>query len=307
MIGTIVMTGATGGIGRVAAGLIARDHPAAHLVVLARGDGGRAVVDSLGGVGAAASALETDLLSLGRVRAAADVLASRLRSGELPPLRAIVANAGLQVTNALTLSPEGFEATFAVNVLANHVLIRRLQEHLTPPARIVITVSDTHFGDLRHNLGMVPAPRWRDPELLARPGAFPRPETARAGRTAYSTSKLVAIHLVHEYARRLPAGIEVVGYNPGFVPATGLAREAGPLTRLALRWVMPLLTVTPLASSPDEAGRHLAALVGGQLRAPTGAYVDRGKVARSSGASYDPAREHALWETVERLTARFLA
>jgi NAD(P)-dependent dehydrogenase (short-subunit alcohol dehydrogenase family) len=134
----------------------------------------------------------------------------------------------MQCPNALTEGPDGFESTFAVNVLANHLFVRLLEDRFVAPAPIVITASDTHFGDFRHNMGMVPGPVWRSPEALARTGAFAEPETTTSGRTAYSTSKLAAIYLVHEYARRLPAGIDVVAYNPGFVPGTDLARNAVP-------------------------------------------------------------------------------
>lgn len=188
-------------------------------------------------------------------------------------------------------------------MLANHLLVRLLEDRFARPARIVVTVSDTHFGDVRHNLGMVPGPSWRSPDVLARPGAFPAPHRTAAGRTAYSTSKLAAIHLVHEYARRLPAGLDAIAYNPGFVPGTGLARNAGPAVRFAMRRVLPLMALTPLATAPRTAGRYLADLVLGTTAAPTGAYVDRDRVARSSRASYDPRRERELWETVERLTA----
>jgi NAD(P)-dependent dehydrogenase (short-subunit alcohol dehydrogenase family) len=67
--------------------------------------------------------------------------------------------------------------------------------------------SDTHFGDLRHNLGLVPAPRWKDVRELAAPCEGAKAEAAREGRTAYSTSKLAVAYLVHAFARRLPDGV----------------------------------------------------------------------------------------------------
>jgi NAD(P)-dependent dehydrogenase (short-subunit alcohol dehydrogenase family) len=147
---------------------------------------------------------------LDSVRAAADHVMARAK------VTSFVGNAGLQVTSGARRSADGHEVTFAVNVLANHLLLRLLGDQLR---RVVITASDTHFGDLRHNLGLVPAPRWRPPTELARPD---RPDTAVAGRTAYSTSKLAVIYLVHEWARRL-ADAEVFAWNPGLVPGTGPA------------------------------------------------------------------------------------
>ncbi|MFF4472431.1 SDR family NAD(P)-dependent oxidoreductase [Streptomyces sp. NPDC001599] len=299
---TVVMTGASRGIGRVAARDILRRSPDTHLVVVARG-GADALAAELGARGRAVTAVEADLGSLDSVRSAAAAINGRLTRGELPPLRGFVGNAGTQYTNALTEGPDGFEATFAINVLANHLLVRGLENRFVSPARVVITVSDTHFGDFRHNMGMVPGPVWAAPDRLARTGAFPRPGTTRAGRTAYSTSKLAAIHLVHEYARRLPAGIDAVGYNPGFVPGTGLTRNAGPVARFAMRRVMPAMTLTPFATSRAAAGRHLADLVLGATQAPSGSYVDRGRAVPSSAESYDRRREQELWEAVERLTS----
>lgn len=252
-------------------------------------------------IGDDVSHVEADLNSLESTRSAAAEIRGRL-GRELPPLRCFAGNAGVQHTDDLTAGPEGFESTFMVNVLSNHVFVRALEDRITTGGRIVITASDVHFGDLRHNLGIVPAPVWKSPDVLARPRAFAAPETTAAGRTAYATSKLAVIHLVHEYARRLPAGVDVVAFNPAFVPGTDLARNAGALSRFAMRHVLPLLTRTPFATRPDDAGRHLADVVLGTRRAPTGSYVDRGHVARSSTESYDPAREHELWEAVERLT-----
>lgn len=302
---TIVMTGASRGIGRVAAERILRRSPETHLLVVARGTTGARLAAELGTGGRAVSHVEADLGSLESVRRAAIEIRERLDRGDLPPLRGFAGNAGIQYTNALTEGPDGLEATFTVNVLANHLFVRLLQDRFAAPARIVVTSSDTHFGDLRHNLGIVPGPVWRSPDVLARTGAFDRPGTAAGGRTAYSTSKLAAIYLVHEYARRLPAGIDAVAFNPGFVPGTGLARNAGALSRFAMRRVLPVMTLTPFATSQALAGGHLADVVLGTTEAPNGSYVDRGRVVPSSEESYDPRRESELWEAAERFTTAY--
>ncbi|MFF7942854.1 SDR family NAD(P)-dependent oxidoreductase [Nocardia gamkensis] len=307
MPSTIVMTGASRGIGRVAAERILREAPQAHLVVAARGSTGARLAAELGGTGRRVSHVAVDLGVPDSVRSAAVEIRGRLDRGELPPLHGFVGNAGIQYTNALTEGPGGFESTFAVNVLANHLFVRLLEDRFHTPARIVITVSDTHFGDFAHNLGMVPGPVWRSPDVLARPGAFPELRGTAAGRTAYSTSKLAAIYLVHEYARRLRAGIDAVGFNPGFVPGTDLARNAGPASRFAMRRILPLLTRTRFATSRASAGRCLADVVLGATAAPTGAYVDRDRVARSSEESYDPRREAELWDVLERFIAPYAA
>ncbi|MEV4125687.1 SDR family NAD(P)-dependent oxidoreductase [Nocardia sp. NPDC049707] len=303
---TIVMTGASRGIGRIAAEQILRRSPDVHLVVVARGTSGAQLSEELSAGGHKVSSVSADLASLESVRTAATEIRDRLAGGDLPPLRGFVGNAGIQYTNALTAGPDGLESTFAINVLANHLFVRLLEDRFTAPARIVITVSDTHFGDFRHNLGMVPGPVWQSSDVLARIGAFPQSDTATAGRTAYSTSKLAAIYLVHEYARRLPTGIDAVAYNPGFVPGTDLARNADPVSRFVMRRVLPTMILTPLATSRRAAGRLLADVVLGTTEAPTGSYVDRQHVARSSKESYDPQREAEVWDTAERVIAEYV-
>ncbi|MFG2653409.1 hypothetical protein [Streptomyces sp. NPDC048436] len=49
--------------------------------------------------------------------------------------------------------------------------------------------------------------------------------------------------------------------------------------------------------------RYPADVVLGTTQAPTGSYVDRGRVDRSSDESYDPRHEGELWKAAERLTA----
>ncbi|GAB2510101.1 protochlorophyllide reductase [Microbacterium petrolearium] len=308
---TIVMTGATRGIGRAAAARILREDPEAHLVVIARGaslDGVVAELAALPGVGTArVSGAAADLGSLREVCGAADDIAARLDRSDLPPLRGFVGNAGIQYVDALTTGADGYEATFAVNVLANHALLRVLRSRFSAPARIVITTSDTHFGDFRHTGGLVPPPRWQAPEALARTGAFPDADGSRGGRMAYSTSKLGTVYLVHEYARRLTAGVDIVAFNPGLVPGTGLTRNADPVSRLLMGAVFPVLNLTPLTNSPAVAGRQLADVALGRVAAPSGSYVNRDRVERSSDESYDAQRERELWEACDRLIDAVIA
>lgn len=299
---TLVLTGASRGIGRIAAEHILAADPTVHLLVVARGDSGPTLAAGLHGGAHSVSSVSADLSAMSSVRAAAAEIAGSVQRGDLPPLRGFVGNAGIQHTDALTEGAEGHEATFAVNVLANHLFIRALERHFVPGSRITITVSDTHFGDFRHNMGMVPGPAWQAPEKLAETSAFRNPNSTAAGRTAYSTSKLAAIYLVHEFARRLPEGVDIVSFNPGFVPGTDLARHADPISRFLMGRVLPLMALTPMATSRKDAGRDLAQVVLGRTKAPTGSYVDRARVDRSSEESYDRIREAELWNLVEKLT-----
>ncbi|GAA4157372.1 SDR family NAD(P)-dependent oxidoreductase [Phytohabitans flavus] len=299
---TIVMTGASRGIGNIAAVRMLRDTEDMHLVVTTRNRGDDLVAQLVRDSGnRQVSWVDAELSSLSSIRSAAAEIAHRLDSGLLPPLTGFVGNAGLQLASGNRATEDGIETTFAVNVLANHLFVRLLTDHFAKPARIVITTSDTHFGDLRHNMGMVPAPQWTSPRALMTPGTTKTTDTLTAGRTAYSTSKLAVIHQVHEFARQLPAEVEIYSWNPGFVPGTGLVRDASAVQRFAMKWVMPLMTLTPLSVSAKTAGTYLARLMVRGHSADSGAYISLGTAERSSQESYNPDRERELWRECEKV------
>jgi NAD(P)-dependent dehydrogenase (short-subunit alcohol dehydrogenase family) len=296
-VASVFMTGAGRGLGRLAAEQMLAEHPDIHLVVTVRGSGGSALAADLARVSGNpnVSSVCCDLGSFESIRAGLQDLTHQLSAGQLPPLRGLVANAGLQMASREQASADGIEMTFAVNVLANYLVVRLLWDLLIAPFRIVIVGSDTHFGDLKHNLGMVPGPRWEDVHSLARPRTDAKSHTAAEGRTAYSTSKLAVIYLVHALARRLPNGVDVYTYNPGFVPGTGLVRDAGVVVRLMSRTLLRALIATPVANTAESAGGWLAEAALGPRPAESGSYIDRWQVTESSPESYDKDREEALW------------
>ncbi|QFU89063.1 SDR family NAD(P)-dependent oxidoreductase [Amycolatopsis sp. YIM 10] len=297
---TILMTGGGRGLGRVAAERLLTTQPDRHLLLLAR-DGDRLVRELRERTGSAnVSAITCDLASLADIRAAAEEVGRRLDDGEIPPLRDFLGNAGVQMASTTSTTADGFETTFGVNVLANYLLLRLLFDRFEAPGRIVVVGSGAHFGDLRHNLGLVPAPKWAPVAKLAEPGT----ETAStAGRRTYATSKLAVIYLVHALARRLPEGVDIYTYDPGLVPGTGLVRDASPVERLAARIIMPIFRLTPLAMGPAAAGRLLADTMTGPRPGRSGSYLDRGKVVPSSPDSHDETREEELWQVAARLCA----
>ncbi|MGW4326044.1 SDR family NAD(P)-dependent oxidoreductase [Nocardia sp. NPDC004573] len=82
MPSTIVMTGASRGIGRVAAQRILRASPQAHLVVAARGSTGARLAAELGAGGRSVSHVEVDLGAPDSVRSAAAEIRGRLDRDE---------------------------------------------------------------------------------------------------------------------------------------------------------------------------------------------------------------------------------
>jgi NAD(P)-dependent dehydrogenase (short-subunit alcohol dehydrogenase family) len=278
---TAVVTGATQGLGLHAARTIAAT-PGWRVVLAVRDPArGRAVAAGLDGAGHDVVAL--DLASLASVRAAADAL----RAG--PPLDALVLNAGIQFTTADRATADGFEQTFGVNHLGHALLAELLLDRLAPGAHVVVVSSGTHYGTLRGSLGY-PAPRWpEDPRELA----VPHPGS---GQVAYATSKLANAMFGFDLARRLEGRARVNVYDPGLMPATGLARAYPAPVRALYRALTPVLTtLVPGATTPRRSGALLAALATGASHAgETGRYVQLRRVKEASATARDRTRQEAL-------------
>ncbi|NQX12815.1 SDR family NAD(P)-dependent oxidoreductase [Microbacteriaceae bacterium VKM Ac-2855] len=243
---TIVLTGASSGIGRVAAGELAK--AGAQVAVVGRDpERTRSVAAAIG-----ARAHVADFDRLDDVRRLADELLDAY-----PDIDVLANNAGgLVAKRALTV--DGFERTLQSNHLAPYLLTRLLLPRLSETAarhgsaRVISTASVANrFGQVRlDDLDWAKRPWW-------------------GGWRAYGTSKLITILFIRELAERLlPTGVDAYSFHPGFV-STGFGADS-PLMKLtslvtggnygitAEAGAVPLIT---LASEP-------------QLAAATGAYFD---------------------------------
>jgi light-dependent protochlorophyllide reductase len=298
MAQTAIVTGASSGLGLECARALT-DRDDWHVVLVVRDcERGAAAVAQIGRPGRC-SMLELELASLSSIRA----FPQAFRDAGLPPLRALVCNAGIQVISGMRTTEDGIELTFGVNHLGHFALVQGLLDQLDPPARIVIVSSDTHDPSLSSGM---PAPEYTSAELLAHPAAdTPQTSVARAGRRRYTTSKLCNVLFAYELDRRLgegSRGITVNAFNPGLMPGSGLARDYGPAQRFAWRFVLPVLRFLPAIRTTRESGRDLAALAADPaLGGITGRYFDGSKAIDSSADSYDRDKALELWEGSERL------
>lgn len=294
----MLLTGPTGGLGRAVLAELGDPRPAG-IALLGRDP--VALADAVTQVPGAQS-VPLDLASLASVREAALGVRRLVEAGHPPPT-AVVLNAGVQTTDRRRTSADGLELTFGVNVLAQHALLAGLEPVLAPGARVVLLGSGTHLGDW-HSYGLVPKPRWEDPEVLATPDPADGPLDPAGGPCAYSTSKLGVLYLAHAWQRRRD-GLVVNVFDPGMMAGTGLARDQGKAARFAWKHVLPRLTVLPGTSSPASAAKHLVELALGE-RHPSlrGGYVEGDRLCGSSTESYDVTREDALWDWCEARLAR---
>jgi NAD(P)-dependent dehydrogenase (short-subunit alcohol dehydrogenase family) len=303
--GTVLLTGPTGGLGRSATLALANRPAAERPDLLLIGRPGRAltvVADEARGAGATVYEIGCDLARLADVRAAAQQAKHLLDTGVVRPLRGLIANAGLTVADTHNASADGYELTFAVNYLAHAQLIGDLLESLTVPARVVLLGSNTYHQNIFRRLLRVPPAHWRDPVELAQPAAAGVPASSEQSWIAYSDSKLALMYYAHELQRRVPQGVNVTVFEPGFMPGTGLGRSHGP----AVQRVGRLVERIPGVSSPVRSGPTLASIVlddrWAHLR--DGAFVVKDEEREVKPFANDPRREARLWDaTAELLNA----
>jgi light-dependent protochlorophyllide reductase len=311
---TVIITGGNSGLGFECANQIAASGQGWCIVIAGRSKQKTSeAVKRLAGVAADARvvALPLDLASLQSVRN----FAREFTAQGLPPLRALVCNAGIQVISGTTFTEDGFETTFGVNHLGHFLLVNLLLKDLVAPARIVVVSSDTHDPALKTGM---PKPYYDDVESLAflQKNIDPTQveDVAALGRLRYTTSKLCNIYFAYELTRRLEQQglstsekpITANAFNPGLMPGTGLARDYSPILRFAWDYILPF--ILPISRyfipmhSAHESGQALARLVlDPALEKVSGKYYSGLKEVPSSQESYDTEKAGELWEASVKL------
>jgi NAD(P)-dependent dehydrogenase (short-subunit alcohol dehydrogenase family) len=270
----VVVTGATSGIGQIAAARLAAD--GARIVFVAR-DQGRAerTLERLrkAGPGQPHRAYFADLSLLAEMkRIGAEIAAAE------PRIDVLINNAG-NVFGSRAVTADGLERTFALNHMAYFVLTHFLRERLVAaaPARVVSTASAAHLGNTLDFDDLQCAHGYR-------------------ALTAYGRSKLANMLFTRELARRLAGtGVTANCLHPGFV-ATGFGQRDAGLFGVMVRISMLFAgdaakganTIRYLASSPDVA-------------ATTGGYFIECREATPSPAAQDAAAARRLWEVSARI------
>jgi NAD(P)-dependent dehydrogenase (short-subunit alcohol dehydrogenase family) len=293
---TAIVSGGNGGLGYQCARAIAAASPQWQVIIASRDlaksrEAERSIIAQTGNSHVAA--MELDLGSLDSVRRFGADFAARA----LPPIGAIICNAGIQVVSAITYNDDGYETTFAVNHLGHFLLVNLLLRYLDDRARIVVVSSGTHNPD--QFTGM-PKPDYTDAASAAKrePGTDP----ASAGRRAYTTSKLCNVMFTYELSRRLKAEghdrISVTAFDPGLMPGTGLARDYRPFQKFLWNFVLPALRFIPGVNGASKSGNDLARLaLDPELEGVSGKYFVGRKSVPSSKESYDERKAAELWDS----------
>ncbi len=271
----IVITGATSGIGAVAAERLAE--MGARLVIVAR-DKARADALLQKLKPPAAGRHSVHLADLSRLadmkRVTAEIAAAE------PRIDVLVNNAGA-IFGSRQVTDDGFERTFAVNHLAYFVLTNGLLDNVkaAAPARIVSTASDAHrgakldFADLQSADGY-------------------------SAYTAYKRSKLANILFTRVLAKRLSGtGVSATCLHPGFI-ATRFGDEAGGWFAYAVRAAKFIAARKPAAGAETLIYLASAPEAGGA----TGGYFQDCRLTRPDRNAENDIAADRLWAETAKLT-----
>ena len=266
----VVLTGGTSGIGRRAARVFARTGGTVAVVGRNRASG-EAIADELTAETAGVVRFHrTDLADQTAVRALADEILETYDR-----LDVLAHNAGLSSRHR-RVTADGIERTLAVNHLAPYLLTHELIDRLrvSAPSRIVVTTSGIH----------------RRASLDVSDLQFE--EEDYDALEAYARSKLANVAFTIELATRLE-DVTVNCFHPGFVPSTGLFRDAAPWTRAAMRI---MAAVPGLGTTPEEGARQLVRLATApKFGEHSGLYVGSSGVEDPDPAALDPELRERLW------------
>ncbi len=274
---TVVITGATAGIGRAAAMALARRGAALSLVAR-NPEKARATAKDIQEASGndRTRVFAADLSRQADIHRVADALLAAH-----PRIDVLVNNAGV-VCTSFGETPDGIETTFAVNHLAYFLLTERLRERLveSAPARVVSTASDAH-----RFLGAFP---FDDPECRRR----------YRGLRAYAVSKLANVMWNAELARRLAGtGVTANALHPGGVN-TGLGDQNGGGLRVLGQLVKRFL------ATPEQGAETLVHLVcAPELVEASGGYYARCAPRKPGHGARDPEADARLWALSVAMTS----
>jgi NAD(P)-dependent dehydrogenase (short-subunit alcohol dehydrogenase family) len=198
-LGTVIITGANGGLGSAfVKRFVEGNYPYYGIfTVRARNPSSSGTVENLVSSTTKGYDIVTlDLTSLDAVRNFAKEINHKVADRKIPPIRALVLNAALQQVKGMTFTTDGYETMFAVNYLANFLLVLLLLKSMDKDhGRIVFVSSFTH--DPSHYMCAAFATDkiiFKDPEVMAKPvDEVKKGDDFRAGMRRYARTKLLLL------------------------------------------------------------------------------------------------------------------
>ncbi len=264
---TIVITGASDGIGAAAARQLSRSGE--NVVVVGRSQHKTvAVAGELN-----ADYFVADFADLSQVRALAD----KIRS-EYSRLDVLANNAG-GMSREIEMTADGFEQTYQVNYLAPFLLTTQLREMLVDSRSTVLNTTSSSqrllpkvtIGDLERTF-------------------------ARRPSVAYALTKLAIVLFTRELHRRYHGcGLSAATFHPGYVNSN-FGDASGSRLLLFMKNHVPV--TTRFAATAEQGAEPLVWLASSApgIDWQPGEYYSKRKVSRANRAAYDPVLAEQLWD-----------
>jgi retinol dehydrogenase 14 len=270
MIGkTVLITGATSGIGRATALGLAK--MGADLAIIGRDrvrteDAAQEIRASGGG---RVDLFIADLSSQSEVRKLAEELLQSLAR-----IHVLINNVG-GYFDTRHVTVDGLERTFALNHLAPFLLTNLLLEKLKQSASArVVTVSSNAQATGRIDFSDLQG------------------ERSYSGARAYSQSKLANVLFSYELARRLKdTSVTANALHPGVVSTSFGAEDPATVQRIFIPFLRPFMK-----SPAQGAATSIHVASAPELEQVTGRYFANNHPKKSSGPSYDQVTAARLWQ-----------
>ncbi|TGN07080.1 SDR family oxidoreductase [Leptospira ilyithenensis] len=276
----VIITGATDGIGKVAAREILKKGYSVALVARNKEKLNQvntelapfAVKNSI-------SLYQADLSSLKETKKVAEKIKK-----DFPKIHVLLNNAGAFFSDR-AVTGEGLESTFALNHLNYFVFADVLIPclHASGEGRIVNVASGAHFGvslDFDNLQG----------------------ETKYSGWKQYQKSKLMNVYFTYELDERLKEkSITVNCLHPGFVKTKFGHNNIG-FTKSFIQFVQNLFAI-----NEDKGAKTSVFLAtSDEVKNVTGQYFEKSRAKKSSKQSYDIAARKELWKRSEQIAKTIL-
>jgi NAD(P)-dependent dehydrogenase (short-subunit alcohol dehydrogenase family) len=259
---TIIITGASAGIGEAAARELSKDN---RVIIVGRSQQTIKVAKELG-----LEYFRADYADLASVRKLAKDLLK-----VCPQIDLLVNNAG-GIMKSIITTKDGFEQTFQVNYLAQFLLTNLLMDRLIASKGAVINTSSAAHRFARLHIDNL--------------------QFARAPFVAYGNAKLLDLIHAQELARRFSSkGVDAVSFHPGVVATNFSAATNGPFA-----W-MYTTSVKAILKTPAQGADTLVWLAHNRPLWQNGGYYNNRKLSTVGGIAKDPQVGPKIWDITEKL------
>lgn len=259
---TIIITGASSGIGKAAARELAKDN---NLIIVGRSEATIDIATELG-----VEYLRADYADLESVKKLAHNILKKY-----PVIDLLINNAG-GFMKKLETTKDGFEQTVQVNYLAQFVLTDMLLDRIIESKGAIInTSSAANLTSALHASNI---------------------QDARFPYVAYSNSKLLDLIHAKELSRRYHhLGIDAVSFHPGIVATNFAINNTGSFSFIKIPLIRRYL------KTPEQGADTLVWLANNRDKWESGGYYSDRKIGLSHSVAKKVFVHKQIWEATEIL------